>query len=62
MNDTDIIRLRNLLEKLNDFLHQPLNFEDKENVIKFAKDAYPEINYFYYDLIPKLLPSKHSEE
>lgn len=55
MNDVDLEKLNQLMEKLNDFFHQPLNFEKKEGIMKFAIEVYPEVRYFYYDLIPKLL-------
>ena len=52
MNKVDIERLKHLMERMNDFFHQPLNFEKKEEVMSFAIEVYPEIQYFYYDLIP----------
>ncbi len=50
------------MERMNDFFHQPLNFEKKEEVMSFAMEIYPEIQYFYYDLIPRLLDSELSED
>ncbi|RLC18188.1 MAG: hypothetical protein DRI57_08785 [Deltaproteobacteria bacterium] len=52
----EIIRVYRLLEALNDFFHQPLNFEDKETVMRFAQKNYPEIRELYYDTIWEWLP------
>ncbi len=62
MNKVDTERLKHLMERMNDFFHQPLNFEKKEEVMSFAMKIYPEIQYFYYDLIPRLLDSELSED
>lgn len=62
MNKRDAERLKHLMERMNDFFHQPLNFEKKEEVMSFAMEIYPEIQYFYYDLIPRLLDSKLSKD
>ncbi len=62
MNKVDTERLKHLMERMNDFFHQPLNFENKEEVMSFAIEIYPEIKYFYYDLIPRLLDSKLSKD
>ena len=45
----EVIRVYRLLEALNDFFHQPLNFEDKNIVMSFARKNYPEIRELYYD-------------
>ncbi|QTA84327.1 hypothetical protein [Desulfonema magnum] len=52
----EIIRVYRLLEALNDFFHQPLNFEDKDAVMRFAQKNYPEIRELYYDTIWERLP------
>lgn len=52
----EIIRVYRLLEALNDFFHQPLNFENKETVMRFAQKNYPEIRELYYDTIWEWLP------
>jgi hypothetical protein len=62
MNKVDTERLKHLMERMNDFFYQPLNFEKKEEVMSFAMEIYPEIQYFYYDLIPRLLDSELSED
>lgn len=36
MNKRDAERLKHLMERMNDFFHQPLNFEKKEEVMNFA--------------------------
>ena len=45
MNKLDTERLKHLMERMNDFFHQPLNFEKKEEVMSFAIEVYPEIQY-----------------
>ena len=45
MNKVDTERLKHLMERMNDFFHQPLNFEKKEEVMSFAMEIYPEIQY-----------------
>ena len=62
MNRVDTERLKHLMERMNDFFHQPLNFEKKEEVMSFAMEIYPEIQYFYYDLIPRLLDYELPED
>ena len=54
----EIIRVYRLFEALNDFFHQPLNFEDKETVMRFAQKNYPEIRSLYYDTIWEWLPEE----
>ena len=62
MNKVDTERLKHLMERMNDFFHQPLNLEKKEEEMSFAIEEYPEIQYFYYYLIPRLLDSELSED
>ena len=51
-----------LLEKLNGFLHQELNYQSKEDFQKFAKSIYPEIRKGYYDTVWNWLPNKVQAE
>ncbi|QTA87034.1 hypothetical protein [Desulfonema magnum] len=58
----EIVRVYRLLEALNDFFHQPLNFEDKDTVMRFAQKNYPEIRELYYDTIWEWLPEDIREK
>jgi hypothetical protein len=50
----EIKRVFEAIEKIHDFLHQPLNHVDIES---FAKRNYPEINDVYYNVVWSWLPS-----
>lgn len=52
-----LIRLYYLFDELNSLFHQEMHFNNKEYIEKFARKYYPEIKYFYYDVIWGLLPS-----
>lgn len=52
-----IIRLYHLLDELNSLFHQEMHFNNKKYIEEFARKYYPEIQYFYYDVIWKLLPN-----
>lgn len=49
----DLKRVFILMEKINEFFHQPMNFQ---NVEIFAKENYKEINHLYYRVLYDLLP------
>ena len=51
-----------LLEKLNDFLHQPMNYETKEQFESFADAIYPDIRKAYYKTVWNWLPKKDQTE
>ncbi len=51
-----LIRLYRLMEGLNEFFHQPQNFDDIKKVERAAETLYPEIRTFYYDVIWEWLP------
>lgn len=55
----DILRIYKLLEEINDFFHQPMNFKD---VDKFAQENYKEISAIYYDVIWNWLPEDIKED
>ncbi|CAM4126205.1 hypothetical protein FLBR109950_16065 [Flavobacterium branchiophilum] len=62
MKDKELIRLYRLLENLNTFFHQPMNFNDKDVVMDFAKKNYPEIKDFYYNIVWELLTEEFKKE
>jgi hypothetical protein len=55
----EVKRVYKLMEEINDFFHQPMNFK---NVEKFAKEKYKEINSVYYDVIWGWLPKDIQNE
>ena len=57
----EVLRIFRFLENLNELFHQPMHYEDKDIVQKFAKDNYPEIRELYYNTIWDKLP-KHIQD
>ncbi len=58
--DTDEVkRVFLLMEKVNEFFHQPENFED---VGEFANSNYKEIREVYYEIIWNWLPEDLKRE
>jgi uncharacterized protein YeeX (DUF496 family) len=51
-----------LLEKLQDFMHQPMNCESKEDFVKFIKSVYPEVRKSYYETVWNWLPEQVQQE
>ena len=52
------IRLYRLLEKLNWFFHQEMHFLDHDIAKQTAKECYPEIREFTYDILWNDLPDE----
>ena len=56
----EVVQLYLLLEKLNDFFHQPLNYPDVQSLYAFLGNAdngvYREIATAYYGVIQTWLP------
>ena len=61
-DETEVIELFHLLEKLNHFFHQSSHFESKHEVEKFAASIYPEIQKAYYDTVWSWLPENEREK
>lgn len=55
----EIKRVYLLIEKFNEFLHQPANFS---KVDSFAKDIYPELREVYYRVMWEWLPNDLKDE
>ena len=51
MTQEEQIRLYRLLEKLNWFFHQEMHYLDRETAEKTARECYPEIRNFTYDIL-----------
>lgn len=55
----DLIEIYSLIEELQQFFHQPLNFENtseiKLSALQFAETIYPKLHKAYYETMPKLL-------
>ena len=49
IKDNDLREIYLLLEEINHLFHQPLYYEDKEMVKKFAKKHYKTIHKLYYE-------------
>ena len=63
--DVDKADLRNLyllLEEIQGFLHHPLNYEDSDNVKKFADKTYDSVHKMYYETVWNWLPEKMQAE
>ena len=51
-----------LLERLQGFLHQPMNFDSSEKIQDFASSIYPEIADAYYKKVWNWLPKDVQKE
>ena len=56
MTQEEQIRLYRLMEKLNWFFHQEMHYLDRETAEKIARECYPEIRDFTYDILWNDLP------
>ena len=56
MTQEEQIRLYRLMEKLNWFFHQEMHFLNSDIAEKTARECYPEIRYFTYDILWNDLP------
>ena len=56
MTQEEQIRLYRLMEKLNWFFHQEMHYLDRETAEKTARECYPEIREFTYDILWNDLP------
>ena len=51
MTQEQQLRLYRLMEKLNWFFHQEMHYLDKEIAEQTARECYPEIREFTYDIL-----------
>jgi len=58
---TEVRELFALMEEIQDLFHQPMYYEDKDTVIKFADKHYPSIHKAYYQTLWNLLPQKDKD-
>lgn len=58
MTQDELIRLYRLMEKLNWFFHQEMHYLDRETAEKIARECYPEIREFTYDILWHDLPKE----
>ncbi len=58
----DVRRLFLLLENMNCFFHQPMNFENPKRVQEFALKNYPELHKLYYNVVWEWLPKEIQKE
>ncbi|HRI62679.1 MAG TPA: hypothetical protein PK156_00530 [Polyangium sp.] len=51
-------RIFELIEELHDFLHQPMNYSNPEDVEAWLakKDVYPELRHVYYKIVTNWFP------
>lgn len=61
VEESEVMELFQLMEKLNHFFHQPVHFESKQLVEEFAESVYPDIQKAYYETTWNWLPQKERE-
>ena len=58
---SDVKKLYSLMEKLNEFFHQPDHYQDAGTVYKFMEGgAYKEIAHAYYHILWNWLPQERA--
>ena len=62
MTQEEQIRLYRLMEKLNWFFHQEMNYLDGDIAEQTAQECYPEIWEFTYDILWNDLPKEMQEQ
>ena len=62
MTQEEQIRLYRLIEKLNWFFLQEMHYLDRETAGKTARECYPEIRDFTYDILWNDLPKEAQEQ
>ena len=58
MTQEEQIRLYRLMEKLNWFFHQEMHYLNRDIAEKTAREGYPEIPDFTYDILWNDLPKE----
>ena len=58
MTQEEQIRLYRLMEKLNWFFHQEMHYLDRNIAEQTARECYPEIREFTYDILWNDLPKE----
>ena len=62
MTQEEQIRLYRLMEKLNWFLHQEMDYRNRDIAEKTARECYPEIRDFTYDILWNDLPKEVQDQ
>ena len=62
MTQEEQIRLYRLMEKLNWFFHQEMHYLNRDIAEKTARECYPEIRDFTYDILWKGLPKEGRDQ
>lgn len=62
MTQEEQIRLYRLMEKLNWFFHQEMHYLNRDIAEKTARECYPEIRDFTYDILWNDLPKEVQEQ
>ena len=52
----EVIRVFDLLESLQDFMHEPVNYSDVSRVDDFVNRSYAEVRELYYSVVGSWLP------
>lgn len=53
---SELLEVYDLLERLNQLLHQPMHLEDPQLIEQFADHNYPIVRRLYYDVVWNWLP------
>lgn len=51
-----------LLERLQDFMHQPMNYDSQEKIEAFVASLYPDVSDAYYEKVWNWLPMEVQRE
>ena len=62
LNRDDLMKIFYLMEDLNDYFHQPMNYENLDDVEAFAAKIYPRIHEAYYRILWDALPDDLKKE
>ena len=62
MTQEEQIRLYRLMEKLNWFFHQEMHYLNRDIAEKTARECYPEIREFTYDILWNDLPKEVQDQ
>ncbi len=58
----EVIRVFNLIEKMQAFMHQTEKYNDLNTRESFMRDYYPEVHSLYYDIVWDWLPEEKKKE
>jgi hypothetical protein len=54
----EAIRVFRFLERANDLMHQPMGYQDPQQVEAFVEANYPELRELYYRIVWNWLPAQ----